>query len=448
MTIRRGGSPRAGRDTGGPDQAHPIQADWSASHPAPGERRRWRGRSSGGGGLAGFFRFLLFSLVLAGIVLIALVTVLRPLISGAVVDWAGDNPSALGIPFVADMVRDDLGQALTTAPSDDPAQLEFVVQQGDTAASIADRLAQQGFLKDSRAFVFIAIQRNLEDKLEAGTFILRKNMTPNELVTSLLEAHDLAIELGFREGLRLEQITAKLATMPVRMDVQEFYQLVKHPTSAILEAHPWLHLPKGASLEGFLAPATYSVLPDITPEELVNRMLDTFYEQVGAERMNVPKARGMTFYEIVTLASLVERESKLDSERPLIAGVFQNRLNPRLFPLGKFQSDATVFYVNDTVQLSKLDVSSWTSYTFWAPLKGALPEPLPADLSGYDTYGHKGLMPGPICSSSITSIDAALNPNTKTGYLYFVAKNDGSDSSAFARTSAEHQANVKKYGHQ
>jgi UPF0755 protein len=448
VTIRRGGSPRAGRDPGGQDQAHPVQFDWSESRPAPGERRRWRGRSSGGSGLAGFFRFLLFTLVLAGIVLIALVTVLRPLISGAVVGWAGDNPSALGIPFVADMVRDDLGPALTTAASDDPAQVDFVVQQGDTARSIADRLAEKGFLKDARAFVFIAIQRNLEDKLEAGTFILRKNMTPNELVTSLLEAHDLAIELGFREGLRLEQITAKLATLPVKMDVQEFYQLVKHPTSAILEAHPWLHLPKGASLEGFLAPATYTVMPDITPEELVNRMLDTFYEQVGAERMNVPKARGMTFYEIVTLASLVERESKLDSERPLIAGVFQNRLNPRLFPLGKFQSDATVFYVNDTVQLSKLDVPSWTSYTFWAPLKGALPDPLPADLAGYDTYAHKGLMPGPICSSSITSIDAALNPNTKTGYLYFVAKNDGSDSSAFARTSAEHQANVKKYGHQ
>jgi UPF0755 protein len=448
VTIRRGGSPRASRDAGGLDQAHPAQADWSPSSQPAGGRRRWRGRPSGGGGLAGFARFLLFSLVLAGIVLIALMTALRPLVSIAIVGWAADNPSALGIPFVADMVRDDLGDALTTAPSDDPAQVEFVVQPGDTAQSIADRLAQQGFLKDRRAFVFTAVQRNLEDKLAAGTFILRKNMAPNEIVTSLLEVHEMAIELGFREGLRLEQIVAKLETLPVTMDVSAFYELVEHPTPKTFSDHPWLKLPKGASLEGFLAAATYQVPPDITPEELVDRMLDAFYEQVGPERMDVPKSRGMTFYEIVTLASLVERESKLDRERPLIAGVFQNRLNPKLFPLGKFQSDATVFYVNDTIQLSKQPLSSWTTYTFWAPLKGALPDPLPDGLAGYDTYGHKGLMPGPICTATIASIDAALNPNTKTGYLFFVGKNDGSDASAFARTSAEHQANVKRYGHQ
>jgi UPF0755 protein len=442
VTIRRGGSPRASRDPGGQDQAHPVQVDWSDNRPAPGERRRWRGRSSGGSGLAGFFRFLLFTLVLAGIVLIALVTVLRPLISGAVVGWAGDNPSALGIPFVADMVRDDLGSALTTAPNDNPAQVDFVVQEGDTARSIADRLADQGFLKDARAFVFIAIQRNLEDKLEAGTFILRRNMTPNELVTSLLEVHDLAIEVGLREGLRLEQVTAKLATLPVRMDVQAFYQLAKHPTPAILEAHPWLQLPKGASLEGFLAPATYRVLPDVTPEELINRMLDTFQEQVGPERMNVPKARGMTFYQVVTLASLVEREAIVDKERPLIAGVYQNRLDRRML----LQADPTVFYGHDTLELGKIDFATWTQYNFWAPFGGQLKDAaFPPELQGYQTYQVAGLMPGPICTPSVESIDAALAPNTKTGYLFFVAKNDGSDTHAFAKTYAEQLANQKKY---
>jgi UPF0755 protein len=442
VTIRRGGSPRADRDSGGHDQAHPVQAEWLAAGPVPGERRRrWRRRPTGGG-LAGFFRFLLFSLVLAGIVLVALVTVLRPVVSGAVVDWAGDNPSALGIPFVADMVRDDLGQALTTAASDDPAQVEFVVQQGDTARSIADRLAQQGFLKDSRAFVFIAIQRSLEDKLEAGTFILRKNMTPNELVTSLLEVHDLAIELGLREGLRLEQITAKLATLPMKMDVQQFYQLASHPTPAILSAHPWLQLPKGASLEGFLAPATYRVLPDITPEELINRMLDTFQEQVGAQRMNVPKARGMTFYQIVTLASIIEREAIVDKERPLIGGVYQNRLDRGMM----LQADPTVFYGHDTLELAKLDFDKWPEYNFWAPFGGQLKNvSFPAELQGYQTYQVAGLMPGPICTPSVASIDAALSPNTKTGYLFFVAKNDGSDTHAFAKTYAEQLANQKKY---
>lgn len=445
MTIRGGGSPRD-VDTSDFDQAHPLDDDDWTPIEASTRRDLRRPRGGGGGGLPGLLRFLLFALVMASIVLLALVTVLRPVLAGAIVDWAYDSPSALSLPFVKELVKEDLGTRLTTAPSADKTDLEFAVVEGDTAAKIATRLAAQGFLLDARAFVFTAIDRKLTDKFEVGTFILRKNMTPDELVTGLLTAADLAIDLPFREGLRLEQMVAKLETLPVKMDVQEFYDLVKHPSPAILSAHAWLKLPKGASLEGFLAPAVYHVLPDITPEHLIDKMLDTFYEQVGPERINVPAARGMTFYQVMTLASLVEREAKLDKERPLVAGVFQNRLNPKLFPLGMFQSDVTVFYVNDSINLAKLPIGQWTQYTFWGPVNGALQGvKIPAALQGYDTYSAKGLMPGPICVPSLASIDAALAPNTKTGYLYFVAKNDGSDTTAFAKTQAEHEKNVKKY---
>jgi len=447
VTIRGGGSPR-GRGDGAPDQAHPLDDEWTPIAPAADIGGTYRRPPrSGGGGLRTLLRFLLFALVLAAVVLVGLVTVARPLISGAIVGWASDNPSALGIPFVADMVRDDLGKALTDPPSSDPKEVEFVVNDGDTARTIATRLQDQGFLTDSRAFVFTAIQRSLTDKLEAGTFILRRSLTPDQLVTALLQAKDLAIALPFRQGLRLEQVVAKLETLPVTMNVEDFYNLVKHPTPAILAGHPWLDLPKGASLEGFLAPATYTVLPDITPTELVDKMLDKFYDQVTADRINVPPSRGMSFYQVVTLASLVEREAILDSERPLIAGVFQNRLNPHLFPTGLFQSDVTIFFIHDTLQLAKIPVSQWTQYTFWAPVNGALTGvTIPAALKGYDTYSNKGLMPGPICTPTLASIDAALAPNTKAGYLFFVAKNDGSNGTAFARTQAEHDKNVKKYG--
>ncbi|HYC07481.1 MAG TPA: endolytic transglycosylase MltG [Candidatus Binatia bacterium] len=462
MTIRGGGSPRR-LDPAAGDQARPMQdvghdpahdagtADWAAygssAQDAAALRRIDRRNGSGRNGVRGLFKFALFALVLAVIVLVALVTVLRPLISGTIVGWASDNPSALGIPFVADMVRDDLGTALTTAPSTDTTQMEFVVQDGDTATTIADRLHDQGFLTDPRAFVFISIQRDLTSQLEAGTFLLQRSMTPDQLVTALLQAKDLAISVPIREGLRVEQVVAKLETLPLTMDVGQFYQLVEHPTPAILAAHPWLDLPKGASLEGFLAPGTYSVLPDISPEELVDKMLDHFYELVGQDRIDVPKSRGMSFYQVMTLASLVERESILDSERPLIAGVFQNRLDPKLFPLGMFQSDATIFYVNDSIQLAKIPIAQWISYTFWAPVNGKLQGvKVPADLIGYDTYSSKGLMPGPICTPSVASIDAALNPDTKAGYLFFLAKHDGSNTTAFARTQAEHQRNIAKYG--
>ena len=235
------------------------------------------------------------------------------------------------------------------------------------------------------------------------------------------------------------------------MDAAEFYRIVHSPPAELLDDYPWLKTilkdaPKGASLEGFLWPATYRVLPDTTPEELVRLMLDKFYLNVGAQRLAVPAARGMTFYQILTLASIVEREAMLDQEKPLIAGVYANRLDPRKFPLGLLQSDPTIFYVNDSLALAKVPVDKWTTYTFWAPIKGGLTdETLPADLAAYNTYTSKGLPPGPIDTPTVTSIDAALEPDTKDGYLYFVAKGDGSGTTAFAKTLKEHQANVKKY---
>lgn len=447
MTIRGGGSPR-GNDGSDADQAFPIDDDdWTpAAQGTYRDVRRSRGRNGGGGGLSGLLRFLIFALVMASIVMVALLTLLRPVFASAIVDWAYDSPSALALPFVKDLVKEDLGAKLTTAPSVDSTKVEFVVTQGETAAVIATRLAKDGFLLDARAFVFMAIDQNLADKLESGTFILSKNMTPDDLVQALLKAKDLAIDLPFREGLRLEQVVAKLETLPVKMDPTDFYTLAKHPTAAILSAHPWLQLPKGASLEGFLAPAVYHVLPDISAEELINKMLDAFYTQVGAELINVPKSRGMTFYQVMTLASLVEREARLDTERPLVAGVFQNRLNPKLFPLGEFQSDVTIFYIHDSLQLAKTPITDWVNYTFWGPVNGKLQGvTIPAALQGYDTYSSKGLMPGPICTPSLASIEAALAPNTKTGYLFFVAKNDGSNTTAFAKTQAEHERNVQKY---
>jgi UPF0755 protein len=447
VTIRGGGSPR-GNDSANADQAYPLEdEDWTpAAQGTYRDARRSRGRNGGGGGLSGLIRFLIFALIMATIVMAALLTLLRPVLASAIVGWAYDSPSALALPFVKDLVKEDLGTKLTTAPSADTTKVEFVVAQGETAAQIATRLANEGFLLDARAFVFTAIDRNLTDKLESGTFILTKNLTPNDLVTALLQAKDLAIDLPFREGLRIEQVVAKLETLPVKMDPTDFYTLAKHPTAAILAAHPWLQLPKGASLEGYLAPAVYHVLPDITAEELINKMLDAFYTQVGPELMNVPKSRGMSFYQVMTLASLVEREARLDAERPLIAGVFQNRLNPKLFPLGEFQSDVTIFYVHDSIQLAKTPIADWVNYTFWGPVNGKLQGvPIPAALQGYDTYSTKGLMPGPICTPSLASIEAALAPNTKAGYLFFVAKNDGSNTTAFAKTQAEHEKNVLKY---
>jgi UPF0755 protein len=462
MTIRSGGRPRDSRKA---QQAHPIKQE-TPPEPTQPDFRLPRGNGNGGkgggngygaigvgygrrrgGGFVGVLRFLAFTLVLAAVVLAVLLTALRPMVRDAVLGWASDNPAALDVPFVADLVREDLGSKLSDPASTDTAQVPFTVSDGETASSIAARLQDQGFLSDRRAFIFLAVERKLTSQLKTGDFILRKSMTPDQLVTALLDPHAIQhIEIALRTGLRLEQITAKLETIDgLTMNPEDFYNLAKHPTPELLKAYDWLDLPAGASLEGYLWPATYEVLPDTTAEELIRLMLDNFHNAIEG-RMDVPAARGMSFYEILSLASMVEHEVILDEEKPLIAGVFQNRLNPKLFGNGHLGSDVTVFYVNDTLQLAEMPVADWKTYVFWDKPKVPLPADLPADLAGYNTVTHTGLIPGPICTPTLTSIDAALNPDTKDKYIYFLAKRDGSNGTVFAKTFKQHQANIAKYG--
>ena len=320
-----------------------------------------------------------------------------------------------------------------------------------------DRLEAQGFLGDSRAFVFIAIDRNLSGVLQKGTFILRKNLTPDQLVSALLAPPKVPyVEIALRTGLRLEQITAKLETLTtLQMDPEEFYRIAKSPPAGLIADYPWLKkiladAPKGASLEGFLWPATYRVLPDTTPEELVRLMLDKFIANVGEARLAVPKERGLNLYQVLTLASIVEREAVLDAERPLIAGVYQNRIDGIPGIKNKIlNADPTVLYAIDTVELGKLPFEDWQRYAFWkppgVPLAGVH---LPDDLMGYQTYVVPGLVPGPISTPSLPSIDAALEPDTVDKYIYFLAIPDGGGAHAFAKTKAEHDANARKYGYQ
>ena len=462
MTIRSGGGARdksqahpAERGTPGEEwqpqydaethgAANPFGPTGGASASAWQPERRRRG-------IPGFLKFLIFAVILASLVLATLVTILRPLVRNTVVGWATSNPAALSVPFIADLVREDLGSKLTDPASNVTTQVAFQVADGSTASTIAAKLQDQGFLTDSRAFVFLATERGLTGSLQSGSFILRKSMTPDQLVTALLAPDQIHyVEIRLRTGLRLEQITAKLETLPeLQMNPGDFYALAKHPTPELLNDYPWLKgvLPPGASLEGFLWPATYRVLPDTTAQELIRDMLDNFQEQIG-DRMNVPAARGLSFYQVLALASLVEREAVHDSDRPKIAGVFTDRLDPQMFPNGHLGSDPTVFYIHDTLELDPADLPAWTKYVFWDQLPPGyqLPAVLPDDLAGYNTYTHTGLIPGPICTPTLKSIDAALNPDTKDHYLYFLAKADGSGDIVYAKTLKDHQANIRKYG--
>jgi UPF0755 protein len=461
MTIRSGGRPRDQR----PPRARKFEADAYATDYVPlgyepsrragsggGGHRRGRG---GGGGLMGLVKFLLFTVMLAALVLLVALTALRPLVNSAILSWAADSPAALNLPFVKDIVREDLGAALTQPVSTDPTQVEFIVEAGDTASTIATRLGDEGLIRDPRAFIFISSTRGLTGDLQQGTFVLRRSMTPDQLVSALLAPDPIPyVEIGLRTQLRLEQITAKLQTLPLEMDVREFYELASEPPTSLIDDYPWLEkaledAPAGASLEGFLWPNTYRVLPDTTPEELIRLMLDEFHLAVGNGRMSVPAARGLSFYQVLTLASIVEREAVLDTERPLIAGVYQNRLDGIPGIKNKIlNADPTVLYAMDTLALRDLPFERWQEYKFWVPPGVPLAEvQLPEDLLGYQTYTRPGLVPGPIATPTLSSIDAALEPDTKDKYIYFLAIPDGDGAHVFAKNIKEHNENRRKYGY-
>ncbi len=426
MTLRGGGKPR----------------QYTTNH----ARAETRARYASGRGRGSVIRFLVLVLILAAIVLFAMLTILRPLAAGAITSWAIDNPSALSMPFVSDIVHEELGDELTAPASDDPSEVEWVVRPGDTVDSLAPRLVNESLVVTERAFIVAATEGQLAEQLKAGTFLLRGDMTPSEVVRGLIENRiiDRPVPVLFREGLRIEQMAAKLQTVDTTVDPAEFYEIAARPPAELLADYPWLELPEGATLEGYLYPATYDIGRKTTAEVLVRQMLDAFYERVGQERIDALAESGRSLHEVVTLASIVEKEARIDEERALIAGVYQNRIDKKML----LNADPTVIWGVDSMALAELPFEDWQTYFFWNPPGVPLASiDFPEEIAGYQTYQVRGLIPGPIVSPTVASIDAAISPDTEDDYLYFVAIPDGDGAHDFSKTLREHERKLREYGY-
>ncbi|HEX7491776.1 MAG TPA: endolytic transglycosylase MltG [Candidatus Limnocylindrales bacterium] len=474
MTLRGGHKPRGGRgpsvgpkdearrivvDAGWDDYLPPLPEEIAVRRSAGGRQPSRDYKKSRAAGNGRKLRFALFAAVIGGLVLGGLNFVVKPAVLGGVVDWAAQNPTALKLPFVADIVRGELSTSLTQ-PIDatDASVIVIVIAPDATPADVGAQLLAAGAITDVRAFVFEAIQKGVTAQFQVGRHEVAKSLTMDQIIVKLTTPPVAAplVKLVFREGLRLEQMVAEMEdiaanptdkTAPLKMNVSQFYDLVAHPPAEIVGLYPWLKLPAGASLEGFLFPATYEVKPDITPDQLVKMLLDAFASHAPEGLLKLaPEA----IYQKVQLASLVETEAKVESDRALIAGVYTNRLNPKMWPTGLLNADPTLNYANDSVWLQANPIESWVSYYFWKPIStsGPLSQVVfPGTLASYNTYHHAGLPPTPICSPSAASLVAAMTPDTADGYLFFLAKGDGSGTHAFAKTQAEQDANAKLYGY-
>lgn len=318
-------------------------------------------------------------------------------------------------------------RSLSTPVSDDPTLVTFVVNEGETATLVAVRLQQMGLISDATLFSLLIRHRGADQRIEAGEYELRANMTMDEIIVALQHAPVQEEIVRIPEGWRVEQI-AELLTAQGVVDGQEFLTLVRSGVSSV--DYDFLRQrPPGSptSLEGFLYPETYRIPRKATAADLIDIVLGTFDKNVTADIRQQAVERGLTVYEVVTVASIVEREALVADEGPLIASVYFNRLAQGMH----LQADPTVQYA-----LGYQPVSGQ-----WWKTPVTLEEYERVD-SPYNTYLYPGLPPGPICNPSLSSIRAALAP-ADTGHLFFIAKGDGTH--AFAATYEEHLRNQELY---
>ncbi len=309
----------------------------------------------------------------------------------------------------------------------DATPVRFTIRPGELPATVAARLEQQGLITSAEVFLNLVKYKKVGAKIQAGEYVLRKTMTMDEIIEAIQHGLARMITLTIRPGWRVEEIADYLATLGLKnYQRDQFLRLVREGKFdyAFLKDRPKNAPP---SLEGFLFPETYNVPYDIASETLIALMLETFGQRVSDKTRQQIAAQKMTLYEAITLASIVEREAVVASERPIIASVFLNRLKKKMF----LQADSTAQYA--------LGYQSATKQWWKSPVTI---EELASVNSPYNTYRNLGLPPGPICNPSLASIAAVAEP-APTDYLYFYSKGDGTH--AFARTYEEHLQNQQKY---
>jgi UPF0755 protein len=312
--------------------------------------------------------------------------------------------------------------AINAPASDDPSTVPFTVDIGETAATISQKLLEQNLLSNADLFRLFLRYNGLDASLEAGDYELRRNMTMREIAEALQKASFEEVAVTIPEGWRAEQV-AELLTRDGIMDGALFLATVRQGVGV---QHPLLaDRPAGASYEGYLFPDTYRLPIKATPEDLITRMLNNMAAKIPATAVEQASAQGYTFFEILTLASIIEREAVVPDERPTIASVYLNRLAQGM-PL---QADPTVQYAmgyqTDTGQWWKTPVSL---------------EEYSQVNSPYNTYLNYGMPPGPIASPGASSIVAALQPE-QTVYLFFMGCG-GEGRHLFAVDYATHESNV------
>lgn len=312
-------------------------------------------------------------------------------------------------------------EALTRAADNFGAEQEFEIALGESASSVAQRLVEQKIISNAEAFRNYLVYTGLDKQLQAGRYTLSAAQTPVQIARSMLDPTPKQVDFRILAGWRLEEVAAALPTSGLNISTDVFLAASRTPPPGF----PFLPSPLPPSgLEGFLYPDVYSLPRSISASELIQVLLERFEQEMSAEIQQGLNRQGLTVFQGIILASIIEREAIDESEMPLIASVFHNRLSQGM----KLDSDPTVQYA---IGFNSEQRTWWTNPLSLQDLK--------ID-SSYNTYLYSGLPPGPISNPGLAAWRAVAFP-AESPYLYFRAACDGSGRHNFARTFEEHLAN-------
>ena len=294
-------------------------------------------------------------------------------------------------------------------------QIHVKIREGLSTAEIADRLAEKDIIDSTLKFRFLARIYGYDDKLRPGSYTFTVGMSEEEVFAKLLTGEKKLVQFTVPEGFGVKEIAERLYNLELA-DKAEFLNAAENFA-------PYDYMKKHKNVfyasEGFLFPDTYTVENDVEIEEILSLMANTFDEKLTSAMRLQAEKMDLSIYDLITLASLVEREVRYPEDRAIVAQVLLKRLRMNM-PL---QTDATLQYLMETpkeeVSIADTEIDS-----------------------PYNTYQHVGLPPGPIANPGMASIEAVLHP-ADTDYLYFVADRQGHNH--YAHTYEEHLNLVNKY---
>ncbi|MBI3399013.1 MAG: endolytic transglycosylase MltG [Deltaproteobacteria bacterium] len=301
---------------------------------------------------------------------------------------------------------------LYTPPSKEKSVRTILIQQGASFNTIARELEKEGVITDAGKFSLLAKFKRAITKIKAGEYEFTTTMPPTEVLDMMIEGQVKNYTLTIPEGYNIKEVAILLSNI----DLIEKDEFITKATDTVFATSLGID---GSSVEGYLFPDTYRFTKGMGAEEVIRKMAQRFNQVYSEVSFKKPYGLKMSKRQIVTLASIIEKESGDGVERPLISAVFHNRMRKGM----RLESDPTVIYgiKNFNGNLTRRHLLTKTPY---------------------NTYQIYGLPPGPIANPGRRSLEAAINPSADT-YLYFVSKNNGSHN--FSRTLQEHNRAVYLY---